>query len=86
MRPGFFLFFLSISLLTGIHTAAQADRTPPALAAIKEADLQRDIGLLAGDHFRGREAGTLDELKVAVWWADILKAEGLKQCIRSGRH
>jgi len=78
MRPGFFLFFLSISLLTGIHTAAQADRTPPALAAIKEADLQRDIGLLAGDHFRGREAGTLDELKVAVWWADILKAEGLK--------
>ena len=52
--------------------------TPPALAAITEKDLKNDIYELASDHFRGREAGTLDELKAAVWWAEKLRAEGLK--------
>ena len=33
---------------------------------------------MAGDHFRGREAGTLDELKVAVWWAGMLRTAGLE--------
>jgi hypothetical protein len=33
---------------------------------------------MAGDHFRGREAGTLDELKVAAWLADKAKEAGLR--------
>ncbi|MFC7668116.1 hypothetical protein ACFQT0_12505 [Hymenobacter humi] len=44
---------------------AQAARKPAtsanALAAIKESDIKRDVFALAGDHFRGREGGTLDE-------------------------
>lgn len=51
---------------------------PPALASITEADLKQDLYALAGDHFRGREAGTLDELKVSMWWADRLREAGLK--------
>src|ERR1043165_6615244 len=51
---------------------------PPALAAIKEADLKRDLYAMASDRFRGREAGTLDELKVSVWWADELRKAGLQ--------
>jgi hypothetical protein len=40
------------------------------IKAIKESDLKRDLYAMADDHFRGREAGTLDELKAAVWLAD----------------
>ena len=51
---------------------------PPALTSIKETDLKKDLYDLAGDHFRGREAGSLDELKVSVWWAEKLREAGLK--------
>ena len=51
---------------------------PPAVAAIKEDDLEKDLLALAGDHFRGREAGTTDELKAAMWWAEVLRKTGLK--------
>ncbi len=61
---------------------------PPTagLAAIKEQDLKKDLFLLAGDHFRGREAGTLDELKAAAWWAGILKVEGLAPAGEDGTY
>ncbi|GAB3328809.1 M28 family metallopeptidase [Hymenobacter humi] len=61
---------------------AQAARKPAtsanALAAIKESDIKRDVFALAGDHFRGREGGTLDELKASVWLADQIRAIGLQ--------
>src|SRR5258707_12782447 len=53
-------------------------QTPPALAAIRQQDIKTDIFEMAGDHFRGREAGTLDELKVAVWLAEKARAMGLR--------
>jgi len=51
---------------------------PPALDAIKEADLSRDLHFLAGDTLRGREAGTLDELRASVWLADRMREAGLE--------
>jgi hypothetical protein len=33
---------------------------------------------IAGDHFNGREAGTLDELKVSMWLANKAKEAGMK--------
>ena len=53
-------------------------QTPPALAAIRQQDIKTDIFEMAGDHFRGREAGTLDELKAAAWLADKARAAGLR--------
>src|ERR1700748_3392283 len=53
-------------------------QTPPALSAIRQQDIKTDIFAMAGDHFRGREAGTLDELKVAAWVADKAKEAGLR--------
>ena len=41
----------------------------PALDAIRSEDLRRDIFFLASDAMRGREAGTLDELRASVWLA-----------------
>ncbi len=71
--------FLTLAFLLAAGSAmSQLQPPPPGLAAIKEQDLKKDLYLLAGDHFRGREAGTLDELKAAAWWADILKNEGLQ--------
>ena len=45
----------------------------PLVSAIKEKDLRTDMYQMAADQFWGREAGTLDELKVSVWFADKMK-------------
>jgi hypothetical protein len=50
---------------------------PPQLTAIREADLRRDLETLAADTFRGREAGTLDELRASVWLAERARAAGM---------
>jgi hypothetical protein len=54
-----------------------SDATPPALAAIAESDVRRDLFVLASDSFRGREAGTLDELRASMWVADRAREAGL---------
>jgi hypothetical protein len=57
--------------------AAPAATGTNAIGAIKEADIKRDLFALAGDHYRGREGGTLDELKASVWLADQIRATGM---------
>jgi Peptidase family M28 len=78
--PLFRLLFLCSICSGALETQAQkpAVKTPPAVSALKETDLKKDIFDMAGDHFRGREAGTLDEMKVSVWLADRAKAAGLQ--------
>lgn len=56
----------------------KAQIIPPALTSIKTADLKRDIFELAGDAFRGRRAGSLDEMRAAVWVAQKAQEAGLK--------
>ena len=68
-----FILFLSLLPLISL-----SQTNPPGLSAIKIEDLKTDLYAMAGDHFRGREAGTLDELKVSVWWAEELRKVGLK--------
>lgn len=57
-----------------------ADRalTPPALERITEADLRRDLFAMAGDDMRGREGGTLDEMRASAWVADRAREAGLE--------
>ncbi|WP_210518545.1 M28 family peptidase [Hymenobacter terricola] len=57
--------------------AKTAAKATTAESAIHEADIKRDLFALAGDHFRGREGGTLDELKASVWLAEQIRAIGL---------
>lgn len=62
-----------------LHAQAKPAAPPAsALAAITEADLTRDMFALAGDNFRGREAGTVDELRASMWLADQARAIGLE--------
>lgn len=49
-----------------------------ALEAITEADLRRDLEAMAGDAMRGREAGTLDEMRASVWVAERAREAGLE--------
>lgn len=73
------IFLICIQSFTGLTQANKKNVSasqPPGLSSIREADLKKDLFEMASDHFRGREAGTLDELKVSVWWAEQLRLAG----------
>jgi len=71
---------LIIMFLCGFAASiyAFAQTNPPALSAIKEADLKKDLYELAAAKYKGRSAGTIDELKAAMWVADKYREIGLK--------
>ncbi|AFL97849.1 M20/M25/M40 family metallo-hydrolase [Ornithobacterium rhinotracheale] len=76
------LKFFTIILAT---TSLMAQQYPqPLVSAIKEKDLKTDMYQLAADEFWGREAGTLDELKVSMWLADKAKAAGMQPAGENG--
>jgi len=63
----------------GAQGAADAAAgAPPALDAIDTARLRADLFALAGDAMRGREAGTLDELRASGWVAERAREAGLE--------
>jgi len=71
------IFFLcSLFLFIGNTSFAQATKKP-LVEAITVKDLKADMYQMAGDHFNGREAGTLDELKVSMWLAKKAEAAGM---------
>ncbi len=57
---------------------AKASYAADAQSAIKESDLKRDLFSLSDDHYRGRQAGSLDELKASMWIAEQARAIGLQ--------
>ena len=86
------LLLLAAGLLAGGTVAAQSAKSLPAAkkaapalptapdnrAAIREGDIKKDLFTLGGDYYRGREAGTLDELKASAWLAEQLRAIGVQ--------
>ncbi|HEY2906357.1 MAG TPA: M28 family peptidase [Vicinamibacterales bacterium] len=50
---------------------------PLAISAIREADLKRDLYAMASESMRGREAGTIDEMRASMWVADQFRAIGV---------
>lgn len=77
--------FLFLAVLASNYSFAQV-ALPPALSAIKDADLKKDIFELAGDAFRGRRAGTIDEMRAAVWVAQKAQEAGLKPAGEDGTY
>jgi Peptidase family M28/PA domain len=51
---------------------------PVGLALIREAELKRDLYAMAGDDMRGREAGTIDEMRASMWVAEEMRKSGVK--------
>lgn len=63
--------------LFSLSSFAQISKKP-LLSAISEKDLKTDMFQLAADQFNGREAGTLDELKVSGWLANKAQQAGMQ--------
>jgi Peptidase family M28 len=74
MKKNILLFLL---LIVTASLSAQTSNHP-GLNLIRPADLKKDLYTLADAHFRGRSAGTIDELKASMWLGDQFKAIGLK--------
>ena len=67
-----------------LAAAATSQVKPPLVSAIKMTDLKTDMYQLAADQFWGREAGTLDELKVSMWLANKAAETGMKPAGENG--
>ena len=63
---------------SGARSPARDAQIPAAYAAIREADLRRDVGEMAGPSMRGREGGTVDEMRASMWVAERYRRIGLK--------
>ena len=65
-------------LAWSLSAQTRAAPTPPAaISAIRRLDLERDLALLGGDAMRGREAGTIDEMRASMWLAEEMRKIGL---------
>ncbi len=69
---------LLLSLIGVFACLSAQNNTPPALMSIRTEDLKKDLYDLADAHYRGRSAGTLDELKASMWLAEKFRELGLK--------
>jgi len=56
----------------------------PGAIAIRENEIRQDLDALAGDAMRGREAGTIDELRASGWIAERAREAGLEPAGRDG--
>ena len=70
------IFIVLLLLANTVGVFAQKSKLP-GLALIKEADLKKDLYAFADAHFKGRSAGTLDELKASMWLAEKYRSIGL---------
>lgn len=80
-------FILTLCVfISGIHLVQAQSNTKDksGISAIKEDDLKKDLFAMADDHFKGRESGTLNELKVSMWLADQARAVGLQPAGEDG--
>ena len=67
----------NILITLSIIICAATVQAQPALNTIKVSDLKKDLYALADAHFRGRSAGTIDELKASMWLGEQYRALGL---------
>ena len=70
------LLIVVIVLFANLGLIAQKSG-PLGLNLIKESDLKKDLYAFADAHFKGRSAGTIDELKASMWLAEKYRSIGL---------
>ncbi len=78
-------YFITVFLLIVSHLAAQVI-IPPGLKSIRIEDLKSDLYAHADARFKGRSAGTLDELNAAAWLAEKYRAIGIKPAGDNGTY
>ncbi len=70
-------YIFSVTLILMSMSLFAQKNNPPGLELIKESDLKKDLYAFADPHFKGRSAGTLDELKASMWLAEKYREIGL---------
>ena len=72
---------LLLAALAALPLAAQPGprrgEIPRAYTAVREADLRRDVEVMASPAMRGREGGTIDEMRASMWLAEEYRRIGL---------
>lgn len=58
----------------------------PGESLIRESDVRRELFAMAGDAMRGREAGTIDELRASGWVAERAREAGLEPAGEDGTY
>src|SRR5687767_327667 len=73
------LSLILILLIAGSAFSQTINKVPLAgLAAIRQDELKKDLYEHADARFKGRGAGTINELNAAVWIAEKYRSLGLK--------
>ena len=75
-----------LPLIAAPLAAQSRAEVPAAMSAIREADLRHDVGEMASPAMRGREGGTIDELRASMWLADQYRRIGLEPMGEDGTY
>lgn len=78
MRIAFAILFLAPTLAAQVPVLWTPPPTPKAIELIRQSDLKRDLFEMASPAMRGREGGTIDELKASMWVAEQYRKIGLE--------
>lgn len=78
------IFFILLLVITSNLFAQPGG--PAGLKLIRVQDLKEDLYALAAPHFKGRSAGTLDELNASMWLAEKYRSIGLKTAGDNGTY
>jgi hypothetical protein len=73
-------------LLAAAACDTESEGPPPAMDAIRSDRLRSDVELLAHDTMRGRDAGSVDELRAGAWLAERAREEGLEPAGEGGTY
>ena len=71
-------FIISMLFVCAASSLVAQQNNLPGLDFIKTAELKKDLYEFADAKFKGRSAGTIDELKAAAWLAEKYRAIGIK--------
>lgn len=77
IRTPLFTLLAAASLAT-LLAAQQKTSLPAGFLAIRRNEITRDLKAMAGDDMRGREAGTIDEMRASMWVAEEARKAGLE--------
>jgi hypothetical protein len=72
------VFATSLFAQPAARPPARRGEIPAAYSAIREADLRRDVTEMASPEMRGREGGTIDEMRASMWLAEQYRRIGLE--------
>ncbi len=80
---------LTLSLLSVCFSLLYGQTIKPAVKGIESIrleDLKKQLYEMADPHFNGRSAGTLDEIKASVWFAEKMREAGLTPAGEDGTY